>query len=229
MENVLPPTARSESLAKLGESLCKAQGSMKTVPKKKENPFFRSSYADLAAVWDAIRKPLTDNGLSVVQTTAELPGNKWVLTSILLHVSGEFISFDYPLYSMKQDSQGMGSAMTYARRYSIMALVGAVAEDEDDDGNAASGKFPSIKDDKNKTQNARAGTKTAVDKPPTSVNDRRISPAEQVKLFSIAKTNNIPDEHLSNYIQDKYGVNTTNQLTYGQMQEIIIYLNEAVK
>ena len=124
------------NLAKLGEALAKAQGAMRSAKKDAENPHFRSRYADLASIWDAIRAPLADNGLSVIQRVSTAQDGVTVRTT-LLHSSGESVSDDCWLPVAQQTPQAFGSAITYARRYSLSALVG-VAADEDDDGNAAS-------------------------------------------------------------------------------------------
>ena len=128
---------QSESLKELTAALSKAQGVMEGAKKDSANPFFRSKYADLASVWDSCRKPLSDNGLAVVQTTDIIPEGLRLITT-LLHVSGEWVSGVLPVKPVKDDPQGLGSAMTYTRRYGLMAMVGIAPED--DDGNAASGK-----------------------------------------------------------------------------------------
>lgn len=130
---------QSESIAKLAEALAKAQGMMKPAGKGKENPYFKSNYADLPAVWEAAREALSKNGLSVIQTTDYDSGDSFVVTT-LAHSTGEWISGRYKIKPVKDDPQGFGSAVTYARRYAFCAIVGVTAEDEDDDGNAASNK-----------------------------------------------------------------------------------------
>ncbi len=128
---------QSESIKELAGALSKAQGAMKGAVKDSANPFFKSKYADLASVWDACREPLSSNGLSVLQTTSfDEKGIK--LVTMLLHTSGEWVSGELPVKPVKDDPQGMGSAMTYTRRYGLSAIVGIAPED--DDGNAASGK-----------------------------------------------------------------------------------------
>lgn len=126
----------SSGLAELAKALAKAQGAMGAAKKDAMNPHFKSKYADLAAVWDAIRAPLADNGLSVVQRVTSAREGVTVET-ILLHASGEWVRDRCWLPVAQQTPQAYGSAITYARRYSLSALVG-VAADEDDDGNAAS-------------------------------------------------------------------------------------------
>jgi len=127
---------QSETIAKLAEALSKAQGKMQGALRDSENPFFRSKYSDLSAIWKCAREPLSDNGLSVVQCT-KIEDGKMILVSQLMHLSGEWIKSYYPVDAIKKDPQGWGSAMTYARRYSLQSLLGICAED-DDDGNAAS-------------------------------------------------------------------------------------------
>ena len=116
-------------LNELAAALAKAQGAMNNASMNRINPHFKSKYADLAALWDAVRKPLSDNGLSVVQIIRD--GS---LHTMLLHTSGQRLCSDYPLPATARP-QEMGSALTYARRYSLSALVG-IAADEDDDANA---------------------------------------------------------------------------------------------
>lgn len=117
-------------LNELAGALAKAQGAMNNASMNRINPHFKSKYADLAALWDAVRKPLSDNGLSVVQIIRD--GS---LHTMLLHTSGQRLCSDYPLPATARP-QEMGSALTYARRYSLSALVG-IAADEDDDATAA--------------------------------------------------------------------------------------------
>lgn len=125
---------QSEMIDKLATSLSKAQGIIENAKKDVENTFFKTKYADLASVWDAIRKPLSDNGLSVVQGCNE---NDHLVTT-LMHSSGQFISSVTPIFNGKKDAQGFGSGMTYARRYALSAIVGITQDD--DDGNNASQK-----------------------------------------------------------------------------------------
>lgn len=127
----------SASLGELAGALAKAQGAMKPAAKSAENPFFKSSYADLPACWEAARVALSSNNLAVIQTTS-MHGPQVLLVTLLAHSSGEWIRGELPVNPTKNDPQSMGSAMTYARRYSFCAITGVTAEDEDDDGNAGS-------------------------------------------------------------------------------------------
>jgi hypothetical protein len=127
---------KSETIGKLAEALAKAQGVIEGAHKSSANPYFKSKYADLASVWDAIRKPLSENGLAVVQTG--IPSVEADIISIettLIHNSGEFISGIMSAKLVKNDPQAVGSAVTYLRRYSLSAIVGV--SPEDDDGESA--------------------------------------------------------------------------------------------
>ncbi len=121
---------QSEQLNELGTALAKAQGELSGAIKDAQNPFFKSHYADLESVWSAIRQPLSKHGLSVIQTTECINGNA-VLSTLLLHSSGQWISGLYPIQPVKTDPQGLGSAITYARRYALAAIVGVYQTDDD--------------------------------------------------------------------------------------------------
>lgn len=129
----------SSSITELAKALSRAQGQIQGAAKDTKSDFFRSMYADLDSVWDAIRKPLADNGLSVIQFPgiASEKGSVLIETRVL-HSSGEWIESTFSVPVSKQDAQGYGSAVTYGRRYSLMAAIGVAPTD--DDGNAAVGK-----------------------------------------------------------------------------------------
>ena len=138
----------SPTIAALAAALAKAQAKMAGAKKDSTNPHFRSAYADLASVWDACRKELSENGLSVVQVPEMENGGdnfKIKVNTLLMHSSGEWISGDLVMIPVKDDPQGVGSAITYARRYALSAFVGIAPED--DDGNAAA-KSPPVVDER---------------------------------------------------------------------------------
>jgi len=126
---------KSESIKNLAVAMCKAQGEMGGAHKGANNPFFKSKYADLGSVVEAVKEPFTNNGLSYVQFPIEEGGRIGVET-ILMHDSGEWLSNSFTVQLSKQDAQGAGSAITYCRRYGLQAIAGIPSED--DDGNAAS-------------------------------------------------------------------------------------------
>ena len=130
---------KSESITKLMTALVKAQSDIKVAKKDSSNPFFKSKYADLSAIIDAIKEPLNKHGLVFMQIV-DMIGDITVVKTILAHESGEYIGGNIPVVVAKpNDPQALGSAITYAKRYGLQAIVGVPA-DEDDDGNAASGK-----------------------------------------------------------------------------------------
>jgi hypothetical protein len=135
--------ARSESIAQLSAALSKAQGLILGAKKDAANPFFKSKYADLASVWEAIRGPLSANGLSIMQFPRSTDAGVEVET-VLSHESGEWVSESLALPVAKADAQGIGSAITYARRYGLQAVAGVAPED--DDGNAAAASATSMRD-----------------------------------------------------------------------------------
>ncbi len=156
-------TNRSETIGKLAEALAKAQKNIKAAIKGAQNPFFKSSYADLPAIVAACREQLASNGIAVIQSTGfDVDGV--FLQTMLVHSSGEWVSGTYPIRPVKPDPQSMGSAVTYARRYCLAAMVGVVAEDEDDDGAAASGTVRAVsRDDKGEAlKKARAWAEDAM-------------------------------------------------------------------
>ena len=130
---------QSATIGKLAEALAKAQGALKIAAKDAANPFFKSKYADLASVWEACRDALSKNGLSVAQHTDGATVETMVMFTTLMHASGEWLTGSYPIKPVKMDPQGIGAAITYARRYSLAAMVGVVS-DEDDDAEASVGR-----------------------------------------------------------------------------------------
>lgn len=130
---------RSESIKELASALAKAQGQIRAALKDATNPHFRNSYATLASVWEAVRDPLSRNGLAVVQLVSSGDSDVKVET-MLMHQSGEFISETLSVPVAKADAQGFGSAITYGRRYTLQAITGVAPDD--DDGNAAAAAAP---------------------------------------------------------------------------------------
>ena len=123
----------------IAAALAAAQSQMGKALKDSQNPHFKSKYADLAAVCDACMPALNANGIAVVQPMLESEFGRWVVTKFI-HSSGGVLECPIPLILGKNDMQGLGSAITYARRYGLMALAGIAPED--DDGNAAAASAP---------------------------------------------------------------------------------------
>jgi ERF superfamily len=128
----------SNVINELATALSKAQGEITGALKDSANPFYKSKYSDLASCWDACRAALSTHGLAVTQFPTTKEDGKTYLVTGLLHTSGQWMRSDFLLTPKDDTSQGMGSAITYARRYALCAVVGVAQVD--DDGNAASGR-----------------------------------------------------------------------------------------
>lgn len=131
--------SQSETLGQLAAALAAVQARLPAAVKDKQNPHLRNRYADLGSVWDACRDLLPEHGLAIVQRGVN-EGGVWGLETVLAHASGEWIAGVVPLLcganKGTSEMQALGSAMTYARRYGLAAILGVVSED-DDDGHAA--------------------------------------------------------------------------------------------
>lgn len=123
-------------------ALASAQAKMGKALKSANNPHFKSKYADLASVVDACMPALNEAGIAVIQPTTDDEGGRYVETVLIHGESGETLSCRVPLIVAKNDMQGYGSAVTYARRYGLMSMSGIAPED--DDGNAAAKAAPKV-------------------------------------------------------------------------------------
>jgi hypothetical protein len=179
---------RSESIKELTPALVKFQGSLEALKTnsiaKTEKYSFK--YADLAVVWDTIRKPLTDNGFAVIQDpTVEtipaavptgIPTTKVKIVTLLAHISGEWISSELVLSAEANTPQKIGSAISYGRRYSLLSMLGLASED--DDGNAASGTKEARPTSQPPTQKAPAPQGSPAAKAPTTPPPAGETPAQ---------------------------------------------------
>jgi hypothetical protein len=199
-QNHSPSDTQSPQVNELMTALAKAQGRITNALKDKKNPFFKSSYADLSSVWDSCRMPLSDNGLSVIQTI-EGSRESLVLVTCLGHSSGQWIKSRMPLFLMKQDPQSLGSALTYGRRYALSAIVGVCA-DEDDDGEKAMGQ--------------RGVTKPNKDTSP------KVSPQQASEILMIL--GDCDPKHTENVMKSlqQQGVNSISELTPELYQRVKI-------
>jgi hypothetical protein len=172
---------QSESIKGLAAALIKVQAEMEDPLKSADNPFFNSKYADLAAVRAALRKPLADNGIAYFQfahadnehvvektvTRKDAAGQKYtqkvfaplvtVVTRLVHAESGEWVEMALTMPPSDDTPQGIGSCITYGRRYGLKTVVGMA--DEDDDGNAASGRQESSKDSQKQAPAKKGFTK----------------------------------------------------------------------
>lgn len=128
--------SQSPELGELATALSKAQAQIQGAVKDRTNPAFKSTYADLASVWDACRGPLTAHGLSVTQHPGRLEDGSVSVTTLLLHSSGQHLASIVSAVPRDQSPAAVGSILTYLRRYALAAVAG-VAPSDDDDGQAA--------------------------------------------------------------------------------------------
>lgn len=135
----------SETIASLAAALTKAQGEMPAVPKNSTNPHFKSKFASLDGIIERTKPVLAKHGLAIVQGASgeAAPGTVGV-EMMLLHASGEWLMSQVTVPLAKNDPQGVGSAITYGRRYLVAAML-SLASDEDDDGNSSSHKPEAVK------------------------------------------------------------------------------------
>lgn len=210
---------KSETIGELAKALAKAQGAMVGAVKDQANPFFKSKYADLASVWDACRKPLADNGLSVVQTEEFFFDNPDLVcvSTILMHESGEWIRGILAVKPVKSDPQAVGSAITYLRRYSLQSMVGVAPED--DDGNAAS--QPST--EKTKNQNANA-EKSAP--PKTEAKEKKEKPTPISLVTSLVEIT-FKDGVTNGQPWRRYGIKDVEDVWYSTFSDSIVRIAQA--
>lgn len=124
---------------KLMEALSKMQGTLDNAKKESQNPYYKSKYADLATCIATSKKPMADNGLSLSQHCS-FDGASVHCVSVLGHTSGQMMVSTLNVTVTKKDAQGIGAAITYARRYALSSIIGLAQED--DDGNSAVGEPP---------------------------------------------------------------------------------------
>jgi hypothetical protein len=169
----------SDSIAQLAGALAKAQGKFKPASKDSVNPHFKNRYADLAAIWDSIREPLSANSLAVVQG-AESSLKEVVVTTTLAHESGEWVQTAIAIPLGKADAQGIGSAITYGRRYGLTALVGITQDDDDGETAVGRGRFVSTNMPR-QTSGGDGGGRVAANDAPKTVPLVDPGPGDQVK------------------------------------------------
>ncbi|MBS4535966.1 ERF family protein [Clostridium sp. D2Q-14] len=175
---------KSESIKNLAIALSKFQSEIKNPANTATNPFFKSKYAPLNDVLNLIRPILSKYGLSIMQAPAG-DGEKIVVTTLLLHESGEWIEPDpLILKADKATAQGAGSAITYARRYALSAILGISSEDDDDGNNAEPKK-------KNASSNATTSN--------SNLSDKQIE-----RLYAIAYSANIDADTVKEQVKKKF-------------------------
>lgn len=191
----------SESVNQIAAALIAAQGDMESAKRTADNPFFKSKYADLAICIETARPVLKSHGLGVIQS-ADCDGDLAVVETMLIHTSGEWFKSRTVLRPSKADPQGMGSAVTYARRYAYMAIIGMASED--DDGNAAS------QPGQNHSQVSR----------PTARQDSGVQlEAKRKAYFANAAKLGIDGDAAKQAVKEQFGLESFNDATVEQLRE----------
>lgn len=207
---------QSPTIGQLAAALAKAQAKIKGAVKDSANPFFKSSYADLQAVWDACREALTSNDLAVIQTTDECDRGTTLITT-LAHKSGEYIQGKMPVLPLKTEPQALGSAISYARRYALAAIVGVYQTD--DDGEAAQAR------PKNSAVASRpAPTPPSVEPPtPKASPEAAAEPSPMIAkkpfLDRIAKSN-WNKEQLTTYSKATFGKSDSKAMSLAEVMKL---------
>lgn len=202
---------KSEGIGQIASALAKAQAKITGALMDSNNPFFKSKYADLASVMEAIRVPFGENDLSYTQIANEIEG-KLYLTTILMHKSGEFISSNYPLHIKDiNNPQAIGSVITYARRYSLAAISGVAQID--DDGEAAM----------NRTEKAQGDKHFEADQKRTLefTKQGHVTEAQLKRLYAIQKNSSISQEEVMKMIKLRFNKNSSKELTMNEYDELI--------
>jgi hypothetical protein len=214
---------QSQEINELAGALSKAQGEMQAAIKDKVNPFFKSSYADLGSVWDAARPVLSKYGLCVMQTTHMAPdGTKILMVTTLAHTSGQWVKSFLPLNPSKNDSQGIGAALTYLRRYSLSAIVGVVCDD-DDDGETAVGRGKGTPH-----QHSKQSEQSEDEKPPVPA--EKIGKTEIVAITTLIQ--NLDEESNKSFfdwIKKTYNVSDVKDIPRHGFEKCMVSINNKIK
>lgn len=200
----------SPTLTKIAPAVLAAQKSIGSAKKDAVNPFFKSSYADLGSVMEACKEAFNDNGITVLQPVGTNEEGQVYVETVLLHESGEWIS-DQMLLSQKitNDPQSQGSAISYARRYSLQSIAFIPAED--DDAEKTKSPVKSVSPNQNSEESEPVGNPSG----------NLISPAQLRLVAVLLNKKGKTDEQL----KTKYKVESKKDLTKQQASEIIEYLN----
>jgi len=199
----------SESIKNIAKAMAQFQSEVKNPANTANNPFFNSKYAPLNDVLNLVRPILTKHGLSVLQSPSG-DGEFITVTTLITHESGEWIESDpLTLKADKATAQGAGSAITYARRYALSAMLGISSED-DDDGNYASST--DMQNDK-KTSH-------------TNATEQKATKAQLNKIFAEANRHNLSSDVMKELIADRYKKSSSKELTKAEASDLIEFLTK---
>ena len=192
----------SESIKNIAKAMAQFQSEVKNPANTANNPFFNSKYAPLNDVLNLVRPILTKHGLSVLQSPSG-DGEHIAVTTLIIHESGEWIESDpLTLRADKATAQGAGSAITYARRYALSAMLGISSED-DDDGNYASEKASQA-----------------------SKSEEKATKAQLNKIYAEANRHNLSSDVMKELIADRYKKSASKELTKTEASDLIEFLTK---
>lgn len=206
---------QSAEIGEIAAALSVAQAEINPAEKNATNPHLKNKYANISAIYDAVREVLPKHGLCVVQTMLPTDGTRAHVRTTLAHKSGQWFASECVMPLDRQGgAQGMGSAITYARRYSLSAILGVVA-DEDDDGNGAQGR-----NNRAQIEKDRAAAKANNPNPPSD-------PQRKMFMSMMSKKHNGNRDAILDDLSKYFGrkIASSNELTKAEISEMIEALN----
>ena len=206
---------QSAEIGEIAAALSVAQAEINPAEKNATNPHLKNKYANISAIYDAVRDVLPKHGLCVVQTMLPTDGTRAHVRTTLAHKSGQWFASECVMPLDRQGgAQGMGSAITYARRYSLSAILGVVA-DEDDDGNGAQGR-----NNKAQIEKDRAAANANNPNPPSD-------PQRKMFMSMMSKKHNGNRDAILDDLSKYFGrkIASSNELTKAEISEMIEVLN----
>lgn len=216
----LNPFETSPSVSKVFEALSKAQSEMKPAVMDMKNPHYNSRYASLTSCWEA-GAPLFKHNLAVLQPVFWFDGAYYIRTILGHSPSGEWVASTLKLTLSKQDMQGLGSAITYAKRYALSAMVGIV-DTEDDDGNQA------VTNERKSNGNGERLFNPTIPAPQhrTRLTNHAPPPSPYNRLLGMVKEKAIPNEEMPGIILRATGEEKkAKDLTDNEADAVMKYIN----
>lgn len=195
------------------KSIVQVQKRMKPVLKGSENPYFKSNYANHEDVVNASQELLTEHGLAISQGGEHLMEVGWTLNTVLLHESGQWISFNHPMEPTKKDPQGYAAANTYAKRIGHMGIIG-LASTDDDDGNEAS--FVDTK---------KLYIRPKGEVVPLKINPTPINAKMYQNILDVCKKRNIDFKAVSAVLKNRFNKTDAKTLTFSEYDDLMAELN----
>lgn len=211
---------KSESISKLALALSKAQSAISGAVKDSSNPFYKSTYANLESVVEAIRKPLADNELSFTQLTTWYEQGLHVNT-LIMHSSGEWLEGFYPVICKDMnDPQKVGAALTYARRFSLASAFGVPQIDLDGEDLKPDPKQPQ---DHKKPKDVAQAEKPAP-KPQAGSTPSYVSTAQVSRLWAIQRNSDKSIADVMQKMKEKFQIGEAEKLTFVPYNELIKWI-----